>query len=156
MALIPSGVAALPIPSIFATKFMEILPNAGCPFGISGNIWPSAGDNVELIFPTKPLFSAIFIMPSHKHIIPVNPRDILNASAALVATELATAFKFPEKSPTITEPTTRNNHIAFIISRSCPVMRRGACEKRIYRTNVPEPNRPAFSSIQPLFPSFFP
>lgn len=70
----------------------------------------------ELIFSTSPLFSAIFIIPSHRHIIPVSPREILNASEAPVATELATALRLLENKPTTTEPTTRINQIELIIT----------------------------------------
>ena len=68
IAFIPKGVAALPSPSIFITIFDDIYAIAGSPLGISGNTTLIILDNLLDIIFSSPEESAIFIVPSHKHI----------------------------------------------------------------------------------------
>ena len=80
-----------------------------------------------LIFSTSPLFWAIFIIPSHRHIIPVSPREILKASDAPVATELATALRLFDSKPAPTDPTMRINQIELIMSPAS-VLEKVSCD----------------------------
>ena len=79
MAFSPKGVAALSNPSMFAAKFMNMLPVTGCPFGISGNSLQNKGLSAfDSMFITPP-FSPMRIIPIHNANTPVSPNDISNA-----------------------------------------------------------------------------
>ena len=82
------GVAALSMPNMFAEKFMNIVPIAGCPLGTSGNILHSIGLSNFAREAMSPLFSPIFIIPIHSDSTPVSPNDISNAVFACVKVEL--------------------------------------------------------------------
>ena len=93
IALSPSGVAALSSPRILAEIFMIIAPWALEFLGISGNnFWNNGANNFESKL-TAPPFSPIFIIPSHKAIIPVNPNDSLKPSSARSKIELTITVK---------------------------------------------------------------
>ena len=79
MAFRPSGVAALSSPSIFAARFMKILPVTGCPFGISGNSFENSGLSRRAKSWITPPLSPIFMMPSQSDNTPVSPNEISNA-----------------------------------------------------------------------------
>ena len=79
MAFSPIGVAALSNPSMLAERFMKIDPMAGCPLGISGKRRQNTGLSQRESAFIIPLFSPIFMMPSHKDRMPVSPSDISNA-----------------------------------------------------------------------------
>ena len=87
MALSPIGVAALSRPSMLAEKFMNMVPIAGCPLGISGNILHSIGLSSLARAATRPPFSPIFIIPIHSDSTPVSPNDISKAFFACTKVE---------------------------------------------------------------------
>ena len=68
IAFSPKGVAAFPSPNIFITIFEDIYPMALSPSGISGKSTFTIFDNFFDIISNNPDDSAIFIVPSHKHI----------------------------------------------------------------------------------------
>ena len=74
-------------PSMFAEKFMNIVPIAGCPFGMSGKILHSTGLSSLASAATRPPFSPIFIIPIHNDSTPVSPNDISNAFFACAKVE---------------------------------------------------------------------
>ena len=75
MAFSPIGVAALSSPSMFAEKFMNMVPIAGCPLGTSGNMTLKIGLSSFANPATRPLFSPIFIIPIHSDSTPVSPNE---------------------------------------------------------------------------------
>ena len=79
MAFSPIGVAALSSPNMFAAKFMNMVPIAGCPLGTSGNILRSTGLSNLANAATSPPFSPIFIIPIHSDSTPVRPSESSNA-----------------------------------------------------------------------------
>lgn len=88
MAFSPIGVAALSRPSMFADKFIIILPYTGCPLGTSGNILLKKGEmSLERIL-TAPPISPMRIMPNHKVSTPVRYNDISKPFLAEVNVEL--------------------------------------------------------------------
>ena len=87
IAFSPMGVAALSSPNMFAEKFMNIVPMAGCPLGMSGNIRHSTGLSSLASPATSPPFSPIFIIPIHSDSTPVSPREISNAFLACAKVE---------------------------------------------------------------------
>ena len=85
IAFRPKGVAALSRPSMLALKFITISPIAGCCSGISGNNRLSKGFSKRASQRTAPAFSAIFIRPRKKIIVPAsgNPTLITESLAAV-------------------------------------------------------------------------
>ena len=92
MALRPNGVAALPMPKKLAATFIIIAEKAGCPLGISGNSSRISGERALPIKLTNPDFSAIFISPVHRQIMPHN--SIMSMGASSAAAKIA-SFKAP-------------------------------------------------------------
>jgi len=72
IAFIPKGVAAFDSPIIFAVKFIIIAPTAFSFFPASLNKNLIIGLNITASFSVNPLFSAIFMTPHHRHIIPTS------------------------------------------------------------------------------------
>ena len=87
IAFRPIGVAALSSPSMLAEKFMNIVPIAGCPLGMSGKILHSTGLSNLARAATSPPFSPIFIIPIHSDSTPVSPSEISNAFFACAKVE---------------------------------------------------------------------
>ena len=71
IALIPSGVAALPKPKRFALKFIDIQRNASLSSPTSGNNLLSSGAQSFDSFSITPLSFAILINPDHMHSMPL-------------------------------------------------------------------------------------
>ena len=93
IAFKPNGVAALSNPSIFAARFIKMLPVTGCPLGISGKSLQNRGfNNLENKAMTPP-FSPIFIIPSQSESTPVNPNEISNAVLEELKVELIISGK---------------------------------------------------------------
>ncbi|MPM70590.1 hypothetical protein SDC9_117545 [bioreactor metagenome] len=87
------GVAALSSPSMLADKFMKMEPITGCPLGISGNNLQNTGLKKRDKALIRPLFSPIFIIPSHKDRMPVSPKDISKAVLEESKVELIISVK---------------------------------------------------------------
>ena len=93
IAFNPRGVAALSKPRILALKFMMIEPVAGWFRGISGNNREKNGPTILERIGTIPPFSPIFIMPSHKDIIPVRYNESSKPVLAMSNVEVSMAGK---------------------------------------------------------------
>ena len=104
IAFIPKGVAALDNPIILAVKFITIAPSAFSSFAASLNKNLSKGFKSFAILAVSPLFSATFITPHQKHIIPVSsirkvtvpPLPFTIASVILSAFPVKTANIIPK------------------------------------------------------------
>ena len=70
----PNGVAALPSPKRFAVIFIDIAFIAGEPFFSFGKRSRRSGERARLISLVRPDFSAMFIIPLQKVIIPISLR----------------------------------------------------------------------------------
>lgn len=68
----PNGVAALPSPKRFAVMFIDIAFIAGESFLSLGKRNRSTGESARLIILVSPDFSAMFIIPLQKVIIPIS------------------------------------------------------------------------------------
>ncbi len=79
----PSGVAALPRPSILAVTFIEIAFAVPPFISMRGKTIFSSGDKMRQITEVSPDFSAISISPLHKHIVPARRMHKFTASEAL-------------------------------------------------------------------------
>ena len=79
IAFNPIGVAALSSPRMLADTFRTMLPDAGCPFGMPGNMREKSGLIHLPNLATSPAFSPIFMSPNQKVSTPVSPRQISNA-----------------------------------------------------------------------------
>ena len=90
MARRPSGVAALPRPSMFAAMFMTMAPIAGCSAGTSGKSRRSTGRSTPASASTSPERSASRMIPSQMAHTPSS------GSATFI-----TAFSAPVKPPSI-------------------------------------------------------
>ena len=90
MAFNPKGVAALSRFKRLAEKFNIICPNAGCPFGTSGNNFEKKGAiNLDNSL-TPPAVSAILINPMNKAIMPTKfkARSTADLQVATIPSEL--------------------------------------------------------------------
>jgi len=76
----PRGVAALPMPSMFAEMFIHILCMADLSSLISGKRKRVTGDKIRAIRPVMPDCSVISIMPDQKHISGASVRKRFAAS----------------------------------------------------------------------------
>ncbi len=68
----PNGVAALPSPKRFAVMFIDIAFIAGESFLSLGNKSRSTGESARLMILVSPDFSATFIIPLQKVMIPIS------------------------------------------------------------------------------------
>ena len=95
----PSGVAALPSPSMFAAMFMSIEPIAGCSGGTSGKRRRMIGRRPRAIRCTRPARSARRITPSQSAMMPIKPSAMVTAvfapSKAPAVTSLSWLFQPP-------------------------------------------------------------
>lgn len=92
-ASIPIGVAALPIPRMFAVMFIDMYSFAFSE--LLGNSRVTIGAIILHIMLDIPLFSAIFIIPVQKHIAPANENIVDTALCAPSKTALSVASIFP-------------------------------------------------------------
>lgn len=115
IALIPSGVAALPSPSKFAVTLAEIAPNA-LPFrSRSGNSFESSGESSFAIVVLSPLLSAISVIPLHRQTVPVMVIINSTASDAEFNTEFVRLSVFPVITEQIILIIIIKHHIKFNI-----------------------------------------
>lgn len=98
IAFIPRGVAALPRPNIFAVTFMEIASSVFSSW-IPRNSSLRGLRRIWDIFLVIPLFSATFIIPPHRAIVPINEMHRLTASEP----PLTAALPIFDVSPEIKE-----------------------------------------------------
>ena len=70
IALRPNGVAALPSPNRFALMFIVMLLKASLFLSSFGKSGRKRGAKIFEISAVKPLSSAIFIIPDHRHRMP--------------------------------------------------------------------------------------
>lgn len=104
----PMGVAALDKPKAFAAKAIAISPIAGESSGISLNNFLVTGLINFAIKAIRPHFSAIFIIPSQKAIIPIRENATLTDNSAPVSIEFTTSESLPFAAPTTIEITIKN------------------------------------------------
>ena len=91
IAFRPSGVAALPNPSMLADMLSTMEPIAGWSAGTSGNRRTMIGLRPRAISEMRPDSSAIFMMPSHRAIIPIRPMAISTETLAMSMAAWVTA-----------------------------------------------------------------
>ena len=103
IALIPIGVAAFASPRAFAEKFIATSPIIGLSFGISGKIILATGFKSFDKNSTIPDFSATFIMPNQKVIIPKRVIAIFIAVSHPEKIAPATFSSLPFIAPNIIE-----------------------------------------------------
>ena len=119
----PSGVAALPSPSMLAAMFMSIEPIAGCSGGTSGKRRRMIGCKARAIRWTSPARSANRITPSHSAMIPISPNAIVTAVFAPSNAPLVTSPSRLFQPPIATASTTNASQIQFSISVSTRSLR---------------------------------
>ena len=99
----PSGVAALPRPSMFAAMFMSIAPIAGCSAGTSGKRRTISGRSARARICTKPDRSASRMIPSQIAITPMSGSAIfITAIFAVSKAPVVICGSLPVKPPTST------------------------------------------------------
>ena len=113
IALIPNGVAALDNPIILAVRFITIAPKVFSSLAASLNMHLSTGFNTFDIFPVSPLFSATFITPHQKHIIPVSSiiKVTVLPDELIIALEINSPF--PLTNPTRIPQKIKANQIIY-------------------------------------------
>ena len=111
IAFKPSGVAALPSPSILAAIFKTIDPIAGWSTGTSGKSLIVIGLIIFAMIFISPDSSAIFIMPNHRAMIPINPIAISTAVFDIEIAASVTKSILPVIVPTTTEIKIRPNQM---------------------------------------------
>lgn len=111
IAFIPIGVAALASPSALAEKFIATSPIILLSDGISGKINFAIGRNNLDKNSTSPDFSAIFIIPSQKVIIPKSVSAIFTDNWTPERIALTTSLKVEFNAPKIIENTIRKYQI---------------------------------------------
>ena len=116
MAFMPKGVAALPKPSIFAVRFIEIAPAVSEFFLRPGKINFSIGYMKAPIFSVRPDSVAILISPLHRQSI---PRSFIASSTPLFPASMRaedTADMFPKAAAAKKEKMIIAGQIMFIIA----------------------------------------
>ena len=93
MAFRPSGVAALSSPSMLALKFITMLPPAGWPRGMSGNRRLNSGAMARANSWIIPACSPIFMMPSHRLMMPTRPMEMSKPVLAVSNRAVSTRVK---------------------------------------------------------------
>ena len=76
---------------MLADIFINIVPIAGCPFGMSGNMRVSTGDSSRDMKLINPPCSPMRMMPIQSDSTPVSPNEISNAVLADENVESMTA-----------------------------------------------------------------
>jgi len=76
-----------------AERFMKMLPMAGCPLGMSGNILEKNGATMREMILIAPPLSPILRMPNHNDSIPVNPIEISKPVLAEPNADCITSIK---------------------------------------------------------------
>ena len=102
MAFRPSGVAAFPRPNILADMLSTMEPMAGWSGGTSGNKRKVIGRSARAMIRINTDSSAIFMMPSHKAMMPISPMAISTDSLAMSMAAWVTASMRPVNMPTMT------------------------------------------------------
>ena len=103
MARKPSGVAALPRPSMLAAMFIIIAPMAGWSGGTSGNSRRITGRSPRASTCTRPERSASRMIPNHTASVPTNGRAMfITAVRAPSNAPLVTSSRCPAPSSTDT------------------------------------------------------
>ncbi len=115
-ASIPIGVAAFPIPSIFAVIFIEIYRRAVSEL-LGKSLVTTGAIKRQIRFDT-PLFSEIFIMPVQKHIAPANDISVETAVDAPSKTAFIVSSMRPVMTAVIIDTITIKLHIKFIHTTS--------------------------------------
>lgn len=113
-AIIPIGVAALPIPSMFAVTFIEMYRSAAS--DAPGKSLEITGEIKRHILSDTPLFSDIFIIPVQKHIAPAKEISVDTAVDAPSKTALTVSSTRPVTIEVIIEDITIILHIKFIVT----------------------------------------
>ena len=111
IALIPNGVAALPIPRILAAKYSAMAEFAGWSFGTPGNRSRITGEMALPSFSQRPALSMTFISPQKNAIMPIRPIAILTASPANLKRLSNSPCIFPVTPPATTAMTTSATQI---------------------------------------------
>ena len=107
----PSGVAALPKPSMLAAMFITIEPMAGCSGGTSGKSRRMMGRSARASNETSPERSASRIRPSHSAITPMRGNAVLTTAYSVISKLLsATSERWPVQPPITTAPTINASH----------------------------------------------
>ena len=107
----PSGVAALERPSMFAAMFMIIAPMAGCSGGTSGKSNRLIGRSALPRSAIRPAASATRMMPSHSVMIPTRPREISTPVLAESMAFFVTAAAVPLNIATTSAMAMRPNQM---------------------------------------------
>lgn len=102
IALIPSGVAALPRPSIFAVTFIAAACIASLFLPISGISTPSTGLTALHTAPVIPHARATLITPLQKAIVAATVIDRSKASSTAPEAAAASSSSVPRKTEQIT------------------------------------------------------
>ena len=100
MALMPRGVAALPSPSRLAEMFIEMAPMAGPAGSRPGKASRVRGERARLMMWVSPAFSATFISPHHRHMVPVRVITISTAAPQSFIKAADTASILPQSRAT--------------------------------------------------------
>lgn len=101
MAFIPIGVAALPMPKMFAVMFMDMYFFASG--GADGKRRFINGFNSFSIFSAIPDFSATFNIPVQKHITPANDKTVSTDAFAPSNAAFTVASRLPFTAAVISE-----------------------------------------------------
>jgi len=118
MALMPMGVAALPRPKKFASRFRLMDVIAGWSPGMSLKSRLIRGRNAWAIWWISPESSMTLAMPSHRETIPRRKIDISTAALAPSNMALVTASGPPEKNAATMLTAIRTTQTKFILRDS--------------------------------------
>ena len=97
------GVAAFPIPSIFALSAAVISCFAQPVRQAFGKTWRSMGDNILLSFSISPALRSTSIIPHQRHILPARVKVSWTDAEAPSRAALDSSVIFPVKAAQITE-----------------------------------------------------
>ncbi|MPN45541.1 hypothetical protein SDC9_193108 [bioreactor metagenome] len=115
MAFKPKGVAALPMPSRLADIFIKMAKKAGLSRGTSGKISRTTGPSSLPTQATRPDFSATFIRPVQRQIMPQSSRISLGVFSAEAKSAVLSASVLPEMAAKIIPAATSMNQNQLII-----------------------------------------
>ena len=136
----PSGVAAFPMPSMFAAMFIEIFsPTAVCA-AYSGNRRRISGERMRETFSVSPACDAMFISPSHRHIAPISSSAVSTALCAPSAAAFESAVRFPVAAAPKTARRMRTAQMEFSIPMPrLPFLRDFRQKRAVVRTMLRTP-----------------
>ena len=116
-----SGVAALPIPRMFADRAAQI-SSFPCPdFQVLGNTRRSMGDRILESFCTAPASRRTSMMPLHRHMAPAREKIREIAFVAPSTTAFDTSERFPVETAKKTDIETRTKKHFSIIKLHQPL-----------------------------------